>query len=310
MDKKWIEKYAPSSIDEMCLEQGLKDMFNAYLADGDIPNMTLAGRSGIGKTSLSWLLAEHNPDNSVMFICASEDNGIDIIKKKVREFVDMCTFDGGLKVVILDEADGLSKNTGGSGSSAQDALRNLMESDLEDTRFILTCNGKDRLIPALQSRNPVVEIKYDIKQVCKRVLHILEQEKIKITPEDKFEIVKCVKKKFPDIRQIVGIMQNCCITGKFDSSLISNNEGINNTIEYIKANIKNPRKCREYWIENANSFGSDYLELGGAFFNLFDGTNVDNLLMVAEKYYQLNNVVDTEIGFYSMVLTASKNKAL
>jgi len=310
MDKKWIEKYAPTSIDDMCLEQGLKDMFNAYLADGDVPNMTLAGRPGIGKTTLAWLLAKHNENNTDLFVSASEDNGIDIIKKKVREFVDMCTFEGGLKVVILDEADGLSKNSGGNGSSAQDALRNLMESDLEDTRFILTCNGKDRLIPALHSRNPIIEIKYDITQVCKRVLHILKEENITLSDTDKVEIVKCVKKKFPDIRQIIGIMQNCCVTGKFDQSLISHNEGINTTIEYIKAHINNPRKCREYWIENANSFGSDYLELAGAFFNLFDGSNVDNLLMLSEKYYQLNCVVDVEIGFYSMVLTANKNKAL
>ena len=310
MDKKWIEKYTPKTIDDMCLEHGLKEMFNAYLADGDIPNMTLAGRPGIGKTTLAWLLGEYNTNNTVMFISASEDNGIDIIKRKVREFVDMNPLSGGLKVVILDEADGLSKNTGGSGSSAQDALRNLMESDLEDTRFILTCNGKDRLIDAIHSRNPVIEIKYSAKDVCKRMLYILKEENIDITDDDKNEIIKCVLKKFPDVRQIIGILQNCCVTGKFNKDLISHNQGINNTIEYIKDNIKDPRKCREYWIANSIAFGSDYIELGSALFNIFDGTNSDTLLKIHEKYVQLNTVSDTEIGFYGMVLVASKLKAL
>lgn len=306
MVTKWIEKYCPTTLDDMCLDKGLKDMFTAYLDNNDVPNMILAGRAGIGKTTLATLLCNTLNNSTIMFISASEDNGIDIIKKKVREFVDMCAFDGGLKIVILDEADGLSKHAGGNGSSAQDALRNLMESDLEDTRFILTCNGKDRLIEAIHSRNPVIEIKYDLKQVVKHIFHILKCENIELSKENQESIVKLIHKKFPDIRQIIGIMQNCCITGKFIETAISNNEGINNTVEYIKKNITDTCKCREYWIKNANSFGSDYIELGGAFFNMFDGNNADNLLKLGEKYYQLNKVADIEIGFYNMVLVASK----
>ena len=115
-----------------------------------------------------------------------------------------------------------------------------MESDLEDTRFLLTCNGKDRIIDAIQSRNPVIEIKYDLKQVIKRIFYILDCENIKLSKENQEAIVKIAHKKFPDIRQLIGIMQNCCITGKFVETAISNDEGINNIVEYIKKNIKNP----------------------------------------------------------------------
>lgn len=306
MITKWIEKYCPTNLDEMCLDESLKKMFQAYLDKGDVPNMLLAGKAGIGKTTLAKMLAHSFKNNIVIFISASEDNGIDIIKRKVREVVDMCAFDGGLKIVILDEADGLSRNVGGNGSSAQDALRNIMESDLEDTRFILTCNSKNRIIPAIQSRNPVIDIKYDLKQVVKRIFYILKCENIKLTKDHQESIVKLIQKKFPDIRQIIGIMENCCVTGKFIETAISNDEGINSIIGYIERNIKNPRKCREYWIQNSIIFGSDYFDLGAAFFNMFDGTDADNLLKLGEKYYQLNHVADTEIGFYNMVLVASK----
>ena len=306
MITKWIEKYCPTNLDEMCLDESLKKMFLAYLDKGDVPNMLLAGKAGIGKTTIAKKLAHSIKNNIVIFISASEDNGIDIIKRKVREVVDMCAFDGGLKIVILDEADGLSRNVGGNGSSAQDALRNIMESDLEDTRFILTCNSKTRIIPAIQSRNPVIDIKYDLKQVVKRIFYILKCENIKLTKDHQESIVKLIQKKFPDIRQIIGIMENCCVTGKFIETAISNDEGINSIIGYIERNIKNPRKCREYWIQNSIIFGSDYFDLGAAFFNMFDGTDADNLLKLGEKYYQLNHVADTEIGFYNMVLVASK----
>jgi replication factor C small subunit len=308
--KKWIEKYRPKTIDEMCLDDGLREMFNAYLENNDIPNMLLAGRAGIGKTTLAHILGNSFENNTVMFISASEENGIDAIKSRVRDFVDMCAFDGGLKIVILDEADGLSKNTGGNGSSAQDALRNLMESDLEDTRFILTCNGKDRLIEAIRSRNPVVDIKFDLKQVVNRVFHILKSENISYTEEDKQSIVKIIHKTFPDIRQTIGVIQNCCATGKFVQTAITNESGINTTIEYIRKNINNPRICREYWIKNAFNFGSDYLELGKVFFNSFEGTGVEDLLLLGEKYYQMHSTIDNEIGFYNMVLVASKFKKI
>ena len=104
---KWIEKYRPQTLDEMCLQDSLKDMFQAYLDNKDIPNMLLAGRSGIGKTTLAKILAYSFENNTVLFLSASEENSLDIIKNRVRSFVDMCAFDDGLKVVILDEANGL-----------------------------------------------------------------------------------------------------------------------------------------------------------------------------------------------------------
>jgi replication factor C small subunit len=282
-------------------------MFQAYMDKADMPNMLLAGRAGIGKTTLANMLAYHNPNNTVMFISASEDNGIDVITSRVRQFVDMCGYPDAVKVVILDEADGLSRNSG-NGSSAQDALRNLMESDLEDTRFILTCNGKDRLIEAIRSRNPVIDIKFDMKSVIKRIFHILKCENIEVSDTDKEDIVKIIYKRFPDVRQIISIIQNCCITGKFIEAGITDETGINTVVEYIRNNIHNPRQCREYWIKNSITFGSDYLELGAKFFNSYEGTGATELLLLGEKYYQMHNVIDTEIGFFNMVLVANKFK--
>jgi DNA polymerase III delta prime subunit len=103
-----------------------------------------------------------------------------------------------LKIVILDEADFLSQN-------AQAGLRNMLESYSANTRFILTCNFPEKMIPAIVSRCQTYEIKPISKnEVAKKLMTILQSEGVAFTKED---IVFCVSTYYPDIRKIINFAQ-------------------------------------------------------------------------------------------------------
>jgi DNA polymerase III delta prime subunit len=129
------------------------------------------------------------------------------------------SFAGTRKYVILDEADYLNPN------STQPALRNFMEEFSKNCGFILTCNNKNRIIRALQSRAPVLD--FSIKQeempklasqFMKRAEFILNEEKV---PFDKKVLSVVISKHFPDWRRILNELQRYSATGAIDNGILS-----------------------------------------------------------------------------------------
>ena len=103
----WTEKYRPQNIDDCVLVKELKDTFNQIVKSGEIHNMLLCGSAGTGKTSTAKALCK-TLDLDFLFINASEDSGIDILRNKIRQFASTVSLSGGYKVVILDESDFLN----------------------------------------------------------------------------------------------------------------------------------------------------------------------------------------------------------
>ena len=103
----WTEKYRPQNIDDCVLVKELKDTFNQIVKSGEIHNMLLCGSAGTGKTSTAKALCK-TLDLDFLFINASEDSGIDILRNKIRQFASTVSLSGGYKVVILDESDYLN----------------------------------------------------------------------------------------------------------------------------------------------------------------------------------------------------------
>ena len=60
------------------------------------------GPPGIGKTSLAKILVKSVLESQYLYINASDENGIDTIRTKVTNFSKVKSFDGSLKVIILD----------------------------------------------------------------------------------------------------------------------------------------------------------------------------------------------------------------
>ena len=127
----WVEKYRPSSLDTYIGNEHLKSKVEVYLESGDLPHLLFYGRAGTGKTTLAKLLVK-NIDCDYLYINASDENSVEIVRDKVKNFASTLGF-AEMKIIILDECDYITPN-------AQAALRNLMETFSRHCRFILTCN--------------------------------------------------------------------------------------------------------------------------------------------------------------------------
>ena len=186
------EKYRPTNLKEFIGNLELKEKINEYIEKNDIPHLLFYGPPGSGKTSASKLIANSIRCDS-LYINASDENGIDDVRNKIKSFAENSGFED-LKLVILDEAHGVSRQ-------GQLALLNLIESNSAHTRFILTCNYLEKLIEPLRSRCQTFRVVPPSKKdVAIHLRNILVSEKIKFTYED---IAKIVNLHFPDIRQTI-----------------------------------------------------------------------------------------------------------
>ena len=200
LNDPWVVKYAPKTVDEMVLDSDIKDKIKHWIKTKDFPSMTLAGTPGIGKSTLANILLKELDIEKYIVQSCSIDGSIEMVKTRVNDFCQMVS--DTYKVVVLDEADCLTNNTSNAG--AQMALRNIISESLNDTRFILTCNYSEKLIDALKSRCPVIQLKFSTKDVLIHVLDILKKESISYTQESLQAFVKnLIKPKFPDISSII-----------------------------------------------------------------------------------------------------------
>jgi replication factor C small subunit len=209
----WIEKYRSQTLEQYIGNDAVKDRIADCITKNDIPHFLFAGTAGTGKTTLAKLIVK-NIQCDYLYINASDENGIDIIRDKVKGFASTSTFQP-LKVVILDEADFLTQ-------PAQAALRNLIEEYSVTTRFILTCNYIERLIEPIQSRCEVHILKPPTKgAVAKHICtNVLDVEEIQYEMKD---IAQVVNTFYPDVRSIIKVLQQFSQSGKLVIDVINTN---------------------------------------------------------------------------------------
>ena len=207
MKELWVEKYRPKDVDGYVFrDEHQKRQVQQWIKDGTIPHLLFSGNAGIGKTTLAKILLAQLEVNDldIIEIYASRTNSLEDVRDKVVNFVQMIPF-GGFKVVLLDEADYLSPN-------AQAALRGVMEEYHTTSRFILTCNYPNRIIPALHSRCQGFHIeRIDQTEFTARVAEILIAEEI--TPD--LDILDTyVKATYPDLRKCINMVQMNSVNGE------------------------------------------------------------------------------------------------
>jgi DNA polymerase III delta prime subunit len=223
----WIEKYRSQTLDQYIGNDTVKDRIADCINKNDIPHFLFAGTAGTGKTTLAKLIVK-NIKCDYLYINASDENGIDIIRDKVKTFASTSTFQP-LKVVILDEADFLTQ-------PAQAALRNLIEEYSITTRFVLTCNYIERLIEPLQSRCEIHLLKPPSKGDIARHIctNILDVEGVTY---DIKEVAVVINEYYPDVRSIIKVLQQISQSGKLVLA-DTNNNWVKKLVEILKKREK------------------------------------------------------------------------
>ena len=301
-DKIWVEKYRPAKLDDIILDERTLNIVKEF--KNEIPNLLFVGNPGTGKTTLARVIVNDILGCNYLYINASDESGIDTIRHNITNFAQTKSFDGGIKVVILDEADGLTPQ-------AQAALRNTMETFAKYCRFILTANYKHKIIPALQSRCQALDIKPVIELAVKRCYYILKNEKVKISDEQKKKFVQLVKRFFPDLRKAINELQKNVIDSELCIASINSDNELLETV-YKKVVGKKSLEARKYLIENEDRFQGDYDTLLANFLNYIYNTNLQDaqkkafIANIADHLYKSAFVVDKEINAFACLVNLEK----
>jgi DNA polymerase III delta prime subunit len=294
-DFLWVEKYRPTKINDCILPDDLKKSFGIFVQDKDIPNLILSGGPGVGKTTVAKAMIDEI-GATYMMINGSEESGIDVLRTKIKNFASTVSLEGGRKYLIIDEADYLNPQ------STQPALRGFMEEFHKNCGFILTCNYKNRLIPALQSRCSVVDFIIPNSQKPKlaskffaRVGDILNSENVEFEPK---AVAELMNKFFPDWRRVLNELQRYSVSGKIDAGVLVNisESNINELIQSLKdREFTNVRKWIVHNLDNdpVRIFRRIYDSL----YDNLDGSTIPHAVVILAEYqYKSAFVSDQEIN--------------
>jgi len=295
-DYLWVEKYRPSNLGTYIGNEHLKSKVSIYLESGDLPHLLLYGKAGTGKTTLAKLLVK-NIECDYLYINASDENSVDTVRNKVRQFASTVGFKD-LKVIILDECDYITPN-------AQAALRNLMETFSKHCRFILTCNYVERIIDPIQSRCQLFQIIPPSKtEVAQRLNQILEEEEINYELQD---LKILIDSNYPDIRIVINSAQRNVVNLqlKLDTASVIQNDYKLKLLEILKTQDKKDafKNIRQLLVDNQVR---DFTDLFKLLYDEVDsygrGHVAECILVIARYELSDSQVVDKEINAMAMII--------
>jgi replication factor C small subunit len=287
----YVERFRPTELKHYVGNENVKETIQKYLDQGDIQNFIFYGPAGTGKTTLAKIIVK-NLDCDYLYINASDENGIDTIREKVKGFASSASWKG-IKVVILDEADFIT-------IQGQAALRNVIETFSRSTRFILTCNFVERIIDPLQSRCQVLKIVPPTKKdVYNHLTWILaDQLNLSYQPED---LKTLIIQYYPDMRKMLNVIQ---MSVKDDH--IQLDETVLTSNNYIKEVLKELMSNKKWLIIRqiiADSNTKDFDELYRSLFEHSSkyAPNKEGSIAIIlnEHLYQANFRIDKEINIMS-----------
>ena len=213
----WNEKYRPTRVEDCIFPEAIKQNFIDFVQNNEFPNLMLHSvTGGSGKTTvLKALMNELNFE--FLFIDASFNRSIDVLREDVNEFTTLASMEGRRKAVLFDECDQMK-------SDVQHALRAFIERNTK-TRFLFTCNYIEKIIPQLQSRCTVISFDWPKSEerllknnIFKRIKFILDNENI---PFNKDVVIELINKYYPDFRRMINELQRYSISGNIDEGLLA-----------------------------------------------------------------------------------------
>ena len=227
----WIEKYRPSTFDEIKGQEDIKMKVKAFIKQGNMPHLMFSGPAGTGKSTMALVVAKNmfgeNWRQNFLELNASDERGIDVVRNKVKDFARTRALGNvAFKVIFLDESDALTKE-------AQQALRRTMENYTQTCRFILSNNYSSKIIDPIQSRCTLFRFKPLAKEdIFILIDSIAKAEGITISEEAKqalFEI------SGGDCRRMENILQSCAALGN----------DISDELVFSMASVAKPKEIEE-----------------------------------------------------------------
>lgn len=227
----WTEKYRPTTFDEVVGQKEIVEKVRAFVKVGNMPHLLFSGPAGVGKTTLSLVIArelfDENWRQNILELNASDERGIDVVRVKVKDFARTKAIGNvPFKLIYLDESDALTRE-------AQQALRRTMENYTKTCRFILSCNYSSKIIDPIQSRCAVFRFKPLSKEEIITVIeNLIKKEGLDI-PVGVYDILYEVCEG--DCRRLENIIQCCAVISKqFTPDLI-----------YSMASVAKPKEVNE-----------------------------------------------------------------
>uniref|UniRef100_A0A336KMU1 Activator 1 subunit 5 n=1 Tax=Culicoides sonorensis TaxID=179676 RepID=A0A336KMU1_CULSO len=207
----WVEKYRPATLDDLISHKEIINTINKFIKEGQLPHLLFYGPPGTGKTSTILAIAKqlYNPaqmSSMILELNASDDSGIGTVRGPILNFASTRTiFSGGFKLIILDEADAMSKD-------AQNALRRIIEKYTDNVRFCIICNYLSKIIPALQSRCTRFRFgPLGAEQILPRLEYVIEQEGVTVSEDGKKALMKLSD---GDMRRVINVLQSTWMSFK------------------------------------------------------------------------------------------------
>ena len=283
----WVEKYRPTEFENIVLEPINRKIFENIIKKEYFPNLLFYGPPGTGKTTtIINLINEYQRTHSkinrenIIHLNASDERGIDIIRNQIQQFVKSKNFfEVGIKFVILDEVDYMTKN-------AQQALKYLMQSTNYNVRFCLICNYISKLIDSLQSEFICIRFnQLPEKDIYNFISNITEKENLYL-PDS---VIQTIQKTYKsDIRSMINFIQLNQNLIEWSSSIITNK--IWEKIYELHSNNKS-ESLKEYIQEISINYNIDKKSILIKYFNYVIRNKTKNIN---------NNFIDnTEVVIHS-----------
>jgi DNA polymerase III delta prime subunit len=269
----WVEKYRPTEFENIVLEPINRKIFENIIKKEYFPNLLFYGPPGTGKTTtIINLINEYQRTHSkinrenIIHLNASDERGIDIIRNQIQQFVKSKNFfEVGIKFVILDEVDYMTKN-------AQQALKYLMQSTNYNVRFCLICNYISKLIDSLQSEFICIRFnQLPEKDIYNFISNITEKENLYL-PDS---VIQTIQKTYKsDIRSMINFIQLNQNLIEWSSSIITNK--IWEKIYNLHSNNKT-EELKEYIQETSINYNIDKKSIIIKYFNYVIRNKIKNI---------------------------------
>ena len=293
----WVEKYRPVKLDDYVGNEHLKEKVAGYLETSDVQHLLLFGKAGTGKTTLAKLIVK-SIECDYMIINASDENNVDTVRNKVKNFASSQGFKK-YKIVILDEFDYMTPN-------AQAILRNLMETFSKHCRFILTCNYVEKIIDPIQSRCQTFQIvPPSKKELAVQLDKILSSEEITYYVKD---LVPIIDSSYPDIRKVINTCQLNSVKGelKLSKNDLMDSDFKTKILDILKSSDDSRNKYVKIRQMVADSKMQDFTEMYSVLYEKVDeyaeGKVSGVILVLAEGQHRDALAVDKEIPFMATIL--------